>query len=86
MPLRLWRDDTAVENNKHTIIKYFTYTSHYAQAIRVNPIKRNSKDLHYISDKNHSGSKSCQKVIILERIGKNSINKLLFGAVHILET
>ena len=43
-------------------------------------------DLHYISDKNHSDSKLYQKSHHTQGIGNNSVHKLLFGHVQILET
>ena len=42
-------------------------------------------DLHYISDKNHSDYKLCQKVIILS-IGIYSEHKLLFGLIQTYES
>ena len=42
-------------------------------------------DLHYISDKNQSDSKLSESHHT-QSIGKNSVHKLLFGHVQILES
>ena len=47
--------------------------------------KTKLSDLHYISARNRSDSKLCQKVNT-QSIGKNFMHKLLFGHVQILET
>ena len=66
MSLTLLRYDITPEKIlKNTIIKkYYLYSLLCTSFVGINSVK--FTNLHYISDKNHTHSELCQKVIILK--------------------
>ena len=78
MSLLLWRDDITPKNIlKHTIIKFITYTSHYAHALPEQIQLTKLTDFHYLNDKNDHDSKSHHT----QSIGKKYVHQLLFGQI-----